>query len=197
MEHIHKTVQQKKDECIALLRSTKRDKIEDLISHITRMGYFEAPGSYRHHRFVGGLVSHSLETYHKAMALREEKLREGFTLEQMPEESVIIAALMHDLCKADVLRFNTETHRVFNCHSNRKGGGHSRRSVRMVDDSGFILTGPEREAILWHMGGKRILSDKGQRASYFATHPLSDIIRRADGNSIGDSQKRHHPERHG
>ena len=46
MEHIHKTVQQKKDECIALLCSTKRDKIEDLISHITRMGYFEAPGSY-------------------------------------------------------------------------------------------------------------------------------------------------------
>ena len=67
MGHIHKTIQQKTDECLALLRSTNRDKIEDLIRHITRMGYFEAPGSLKHHRFVGGLVSHSLETYRKAM----------------------------------------------------------------------------------------------------------------------------------
>jgi hypothetical protein len=36
--HIHKTIQQKTDECLALLRSTNRDKIEDLIRHITRMG---------------------------------------------------------------------------------------------------------------------------------------------------------------
>ncbi len=71
MVHIHKTLEQKKEECLALLRSTKRDKIEDLINYITNMGYFEAPGSLKHHRFVGGLVSHSLETYHKAMELRE------------------------------------------------------------------------------------------------------------------------------
>ena len=45
MKHIHKTLQQKTDECLALLRSTNRDKIENLISHITRMGYFEAPAS--------------------------------------------------------------------------------------------------------------------------------------------------------
>ena len=61
MMHIHKTLQQKKEECLSLLRSTGRDKIEDLITHITRMGYFEAPGSLKHHRFVGGLLSHSLE----------------------------------------------------------------------------------------------------------------------------------------
>ena len=62
--HIHQTLQQKTDECLALLRSTKRDKIEDLITYITKMGYFVAPGSLKHHRFEGGLVSHSLETYH-------------------------------------------------------------------------------------------------------------------------------------
>ena len=92
--HIHKTLKQKTEECLALLRSTKRDKIEDLIAHITRMGYFEAPGSLQHHRFVGGLVSHSLETYHKALQLRDEKIQKGFDPSEMPDDSIIITALM-------------------------------------------------------------------------------------------------------
>ena len=186
-----KTTQQKTDECLDLLRSTKRDRIEDLISHIQRMGYFIAPGSLRHHRFVGGLVSHSLETYHKAMELREEKLREGFSPDQIPEESVVIAALMHDLCKADVLRYNHDTHKAYVCKSFH---GHSQRSVRQVGYSGFQLTPSEREAILWHMGGEHICPDQQQRKSYFRTHPLSDIIHRADGKSIGESKRRHHPQ---
>ena len=187
MKHIHKTMQQKTDECLALLRSTKRDKIEDLISHITRMGYFEAPGSLKHHRFVGGLLSHSLETYHKAMELREEKIRKGFSPEQMPEDSVIIAALMHDLCKADVLRYSSETQKVYTCKFHL---GHGRRSVRQVGYSGFQLTPLEREAILWHMGGERICPDRQERLVYFKTHPLSDIIHKADGKSIRESKRR-------
>lgn len=38
------------------LRSTKRDKIENLIAHMTKMGNFIAPGSLLHHRLEGGLV---------------------------------------------------------------------------------------------------------------------------------------------
>ena len=156
------------------------------------MGYFEAPGSLKHHRFIGGLVSHSLETYYNAIELREEKIREGFTPDQMPEDSVIIAALMHDLCKADVLRFNTKLRKVYVC----KGyNGHSQRSVRQVGYSGFHLTQAEKEAILWHMGGKHIYPNKQDRVDYYQSHPLSDIIRRADGNSIGESKRRHHPNK--
>ena len=73
-KHIHKTLEQKKEECIELLRSTKRDGIESLIEHITEMGYFIAPGSYQHHRFKGGLMSHSLEVYQKALELRKKKI---------------------------------------------------------------------------------------------------------------------------
>ena len=186
--HIHKTLMQKTDECINLLRSTKRDGVEDLIRHITRMGYFEAPGSLRHHRFVGGLVSHSLETYHKAMELREEKISKGFSPEQIPVDSVIIAALMHDLCKADVLRYNSEQHRVYECKGHR---GHGTRSVRQVGYSGFRLTPMEEDAILWHMGGRRICQDYEKRQSYFKSHPLSDIIHKADRKSIAESQRRH------
>ena len=187
--HIHKTLKQKTDECLALLRSTHRDKIEDLISHITRMGYFEAPGSLKHHRFEGGLVSHSLETYYKALQLRERKIEEGFDLSEMPDDSLIISALMHDLCKADVLRFDKESRKAYICKDFR---GHSERSVRQVGYSGFLLTPVERDAILWHMGGQRRCPDKKKRVEYFKSHPLSDIIRRADGKSIGESKMRHH-----
>ena len=101
MTYTHKSLEEKKEECIRLLRSTNRPHIDDLISFISHMGYFVAPGSYKHHRFKGGLVSHSLETYYEAMSLREQKIKAGFSPESMPEESVIISALMHDLCKAD------------------------------------------------------------------------------------------------
>ena len=184
----HKTIQQKKDECIALLRSTNRDKIEDLIRHITRMGYFEAPGSLKHHRFIGGLVSHSLETYHKAMELRENKIHNGFSPEQMPEDSVIIAALMHDLCKADILRYNKTLHEV----KELRKTDHSARSVRQIAYSGFDMTSAEKDAILMHMGGKRRLPDKHKREEHFRTHPLSDIIYWADKISIEESKIRHH-----
>ena len=186
--HIHKTLQQKTEECLALLRSTNREKIEDLISYITHMGYFEAPASKKHHRFVGGLVSHSLETYHKAMELREEKIRNGYSPDQMPKDSVIIAALMHDLCKADVLRYYQESRKVYTC---KRSKGHSERSVRQVGYSGFQLTPLEKEAILWHMGGKRRCPNEQQRKDYFKSHPLCDIIYRADGKSIGEAKKRH------
>ena len=192
MVHIHKTIEQKKEECITLLRSTNRDKIEDLITHITSMGYFEAPGSLKHHRFVGGLVSHSLETYHKAMELREEKIRDGFSPDLMPKDSVIIAALMHDLCKADALRYSKTLHRTIEI----KQTDHSARSVRKVRSSGFILTPAEEDAILMHMGGKRRIKDEIKRKEHFMENPLSDIIHRADGKSIGESKRRHHPEQY-
>lgn len=94
--YIHKTIEEKTNECLTLLRSTKRDKIENLIAHMTKMGYFIAPGSLLHHRFEGGLVSHSLETYHTAMALREQKILQGTNPSELPEASIVIAALNHD-----------------------------------------------------------------------------------------------------
>ena len=186
------TLEQKKEECLALLRSTNRPKIEDLINHITKMGYFKAPGSLKHHRFEGGLLSHSLETYHKAVELREQKIRNGYSPESMPIESVIIAALLHDLCKADQLRYNHDENKV--CVI-KKSYEHSKRSVSLIGYSGFVLSQDEKDAILWHMGGKRQCRDEQKRQDFFQSHPLCDIIHRADGISIGESKRRHHRKR--
>ena len=184
--HIHKTIEEKTNECLALLRSTKRDKIENLIAHITEMGFFVAPGSLQHHRFEGGLVSHSLETYHTAMALREQKILQGTNPSELPEASVILCSLLHDLCKADTLRYDHETH---NAYTAKHSKGHSQRSVRQVGYSGFELTDAEKDAILWHMGGRRFAED---RKEHFAHHPLSEIIYDADKQSIHIAKKRHH-----
>ena len=177
MKYIHKSLEEKKEECIRLLLSTNRPHIDDLISFISHMGYFVAPGSYKHH------------TYYEAMALREQKMKEGFSPDSMPEESVIISALMHDLCKADAIRFSEELRKV--CRV-KKTHGHSRRSVRKVGEATFHLTEDEKKAILWHMGGKHIYADKQKRIEFFQNNPLSDIIRKADGSSIGKSKRRHH-----
>lgn len=184
--HIHKSLKEKEAECKALLLSTGRPKIEALIAHIERMGYFIAPGSLSHHRFEGGLVSHSLETCHKAMELRAERIAKGADPNLMPEESVIIAALMHDLCKADALRYSKEMHKSF---SVKKTRGHSERSVRQVGYSGFELTAAEKDAILWHMGGRKFPEDKHD---HFKSHPLAAIIFYADKKSIAEASLRHH-----
>ena len=46
-------VEEKKDECLTLIRSTNRPDIGRLISRITKKGYFEAPTSLNHHSFKG------------------------------------------------------------------------------------------------------------------------------------------------
>jgi len=174
--------------CLEMLRQTGRPGMEELIAHITEMGYFIAPGSVKHHGFVGGLMCHSLETYYKAMEMREEKINQGIPEESMPVNSVVITALLHDLCKADSLRYDTEsgTVKVHNC-----GAGHGRRSVQQIRASGFELTEDERDAIRWHMGGQSICADADKRQEHFDSHPLSDIIQRADKISIGEWRHRH------
>lgn len=197
MNHIHKSLDEKKEECISLLQSTGRPDIDKLIAHITQMGYFIAPGSKDHHRFCGGLVSHSLETYHKAMEIRQELIEKGGDTASMPQASVIIATLMHDLCKADALRINEQTRKVYEA---KNTSGHSARSVRQVGYSGFKLTPQEEDAILWHMGGKKYThgSDnekKRQRDKHLAENPLAYLVFHADKQSIREAKRRHHPQR--
>ena len=185
--HKHLTLMEKTEKCRELLLSTGRPNIEKLLAHIKDLGYFIAPGSYKHHRFEGGLVSHSLETYEEAMRLRQRKIEQGVNPSLMPVESVIIAALMHDLCKADELRFSRTGRLVYSLIKEYEG--HSRKSVRQVGKSGFRLTEMEKDAILWHMGGKKM---KESRREHFRKYPLSEIIFYADKNSIHAAKIRHH-----
>lgn len=77
-----------------LLYSTKRPGIDLLFFAMEKNGFFDSPcsGSY-HLAKTGGLAEHSLNVYHLAHDL-------NITLEaDIPEKSIIISALLHDLGK--------------------------------------------------------------------------------------------------
>ena len=53
-----------KEEFLKLLRTVKRDGIEDLIKFLESTDFFTAPASTRFHGdFAGGLVEHSMKVY--------------------------------------------------------------------------------------------------------------------------------------
>jgi hypothetical protein len=88
------------------LLSTKREGMENVIRHLERLGFFTAPASTKFHLNVkGGLMQHSWNVYNAAMMLREQMIQMKPELaEKLPEESVVIAALLHDVCKSNIYK---------------------------------------------------------------------------------------------
>ncbi|MBQ0130034.1 MAG: HD family phosphohydrolase, partial [bacterium] len=62
-----------KDEIVRLLKSTKREYIEDVIDGLEELGFFEAPASTKFHlNEAGGLAEHSLNVCKVALMLRKQ-----------------------------------------------------------------------------------------------------------------------------
>jgi len=82
-----------------LLRSTGVKGIEELITHLEQIGFYESPASTslaRHACFDGGLLKHSLNVAEFALDLfNHTDVREKLT-----SKDIIIAALLHDVGKA-------------------------------------------------------------------------------------------------
>ena len=97
-------VDNKKGEFCQRLRSTNRDGVEKIITFLEDSGFFGAPASSRFHlNYEGGLVEHSLNVCDVAMDIREVMVRKNANLEErLPVDSVVIASLLHDTCKADI-----------------------------------------------------------------------------------------------
>lgn len=135
----------RRDETISLLRSTGRDGIENVIQYLDDSGFFyRASSPNGHHNFPGGLAEHSLGTYRLAAAAAANK--------NLPADSVIIAALLHDTCKSDRFWFKGRSIRQHTpkCELDSK---HSVRSIALLKNCGLQLTGEEYRAIRWHMKG--------------------------------------------
>ena len=135
-------------ELLTRLQSTGREGMTETIAYIKGSDYFSV-GCHRHHKYAGGLARHSLETCDYALKNRGE----------LPEDSVIIAALLHDICTA---------------HSGaaRHIHGHGRRSIQILREICHLkLKQEEREAILLHMHPE---------AAIMRTNPLARLVCRAD-----------------
>lgn len=139
-------------EIIDLLASTEREGIGNVIDYLDQSGFFyRASSATKHHNFPGGLAEHSLGTYKLAQA---EGARLG-----LPNDSVIIATLLHDTCKADRFWFKG---RMIRQHTPKceMDGRHSVRSVMLLKNCGLKLSEQERRAIRWHMKGEKYHSPR-------------------------------------
>lgn len=88
-----------KTEIIATLKKTAREGIEDLIDYMEEIGFFTAPASGGNHSYAeGGLAEHSLNVCHTAEKL-SVSLIGGANITDEIRNSIVIAALLHDLGK--------------------------------------------------------------------------------------------------
>lgn len=180
----------------ALLRSTGREGIEYVIEDLEKDGFFEAPASSGHHLNIqGGLCQHSLNVC-KAGLMIWEGLKTLYPsgVNNAKRENVIIATLLHDVCKTDIYK------RTVKKRKNKLGQwedsegyrvsykdfpmGHGEKSVIMLLCSGLELHDDEMLAIRWHMGawGINMNSYEDQRNYDTARqkYPLCSIIQSAD-----------------
>ncbi len=90
---------------IELLRSTKRDGMGALVDELLiKKGFFTSPASTKYHNSIpGGLAQHGLNVYNTLKEYAAKfKLSAGPGSIQLPvtRETLIIAPLLHDVCKA-------------------------------------------------------------------------------------------------
>lgn len=147
-----------------ILLATGRPEIDYVIEQLETMGFFTAPASANKHMSEdGGLCKHSLNVYDEAMGLKalQDKIHPGI-MNNISDESIAIAALLHDVCKADLyvksVRQSKEIDgtwkktRMFECSEDAFPVGHGEKSVIMLLQWGFDLYDDELLAIRWHMG---------------------------------------------
>lgn len=152
-----------KEEFSTLLRSTGREGVDNLIEKLGKIGFFTAPASSTKHLCVeGGLLKHSLNVCRMAMMLREQLLLVKPELEdKVKEENVIIASLLHDVCKSDIYksarkwrkddRGQWEQYDTYEIDYSDMPLGHGEKSVIMLQKY-IDLRLSEMLAIRWHMG---------------------------------------------
>ena len=165
-------IEENKNEIITLLKSTRRDNIEQVINYLNESGFFESPASVGHHNsFKGGLAKHSLEVFREAVKLNHEK--------GLPDNSIIICSLLHDICKADQYRIrNNKSVKIEkNCKK-----GHGRRSMFILKRKCQLpLDYDEEMAIWWHMGEHEpSLEDFKHEYESSSGIELCNLIRKAD-----------------
>lgn len=149
------------EEIDKLLLDTKREGIEDLVSYLNDIGFYDAPASTRFHGAeTGALAKHSLNVMNCARTLAIAWM--GKKWYQEHQDSITICALLHDLGKAgqfgkplyieNILKSGKASDaQPFKTNDDLKTLPHE--IVSVVEATKFIdLTEEEQRAIAWHNG---------------------------------------------
>lgn len=190
-------MKQNRSEFVELLYSTGREGMDEVIGQLEELGFFQAPASSKFHlNHEGGLLEHSLNVCKVGLMLREQMLTLKPDLEEsLNKESVIIAALLHDICKADIYQ------KCIRKRKDRLGQwvdyetyeldysdfplGHGEKSVIVLLRMGLDLSDDEIMAIRWHMSAWDLPFQSPDLKANFDTAkrlcPLCSLIQAADG----------------
>ena len=180
-----------KQEFLTLLYSTKRKGIEQVVRCLEDTGFFESPASRTAHlAYDGGLVDHSLNVYHVAERIAEN-MRELCPRLQIPEDSIIIISLLHDICKATryhhsekVMQKDGTIRETYIKDYSHFPIGHGEKSVIQLLRWGLELTEDEMLAIRYHMGSWQLsMTNEEVQRDYreaCTRHPLIAILHTAD-----------------
>ena len=189
-------INENKEEFVKLRKSTGREGVDDVIEELERLGFFSAPASAGHHLNVeGGLVQHSLNTCKAAFAIWEGmKALEPSLDTEVKKESIIISALLHDVCKADIYKRSVKKRKNKlgqweDCEGYKVSYkdfpmGHGEKSLVVILLSGLELYDDEMLAIRWHMGAWGLNQNSFEDVRNYDTaqkeYPLVAIIHAAD-----------------
>ena len=165
-----------------LIQTVDRQGMDKLLAYIRKSDFYTAPASTKYHNPIpSGLLAHSLNVYDGL----KRKIDSGWPGNgkeiRIPEESIIIAGLLHDICKTyyyketykNVKHYEpeiVEAEKSKGVYSKKDGMGefvwvteigydindaipygHGEKSVMMIENY-IRLTGQERYMIRWHMG---------------------------------------------
>lgn len=131
---------------VDLLEQTEREGIHDYIRYIENSDFFKAPASTKYHRnYSGGLAEHCLNLL-EPLKLSNSRLNES---KQLPEDSIIIITLCHDICKEGL--YFGDYGNYFTLKGHPANNKHSLLSIERIKKY-IKLTRTERDIILYHMG---------------------------------------------
>lgn len=165
-----------------LLRKADIDDMDGLLA-ILNKGMWTDPASAKYHNaFAGGLLDHSMNVY---TILKQKVEMYGYDI---PERSIIVCALLHDVCKIESYRVVTawrkdaankwESYDGYAFNEDSFPMGHGEKSVAMLQEI-MCLSKEEQLAIRWHSGP----FEEGKNAEFTRAallYPLVALLHTAD-----------------
>ena len=173
------------EQFIELLKSTNREGIENLIDFLKKSDFFKAPASTKFHGcYEKGLLEHSLKVYE----ILKHKVETSIIPINISEESIILIALLHDICKTNFYKVDYRNAKnalgvwekvPYYAVEDTIPYGHGEKSVMMITE--YIKLAPEEKyAIRWHMGYTEPKEVYGTMSEAYKKYPIALLTYEAD-----------------
>ncbi len=182
----------------AEMGKVQRPGVDKLMEYIRKSDFYTAPASTKYHLSCeGGLLQHSLNVLDALRGLLVwnddagawEYRVAGSVADTVPDESVVIVALLHDICKTYFYTISTRNvknektgqweKKPFYTINDRMPLGHGPKSAMLVKEY-IDLTTPEMYAIWWHMGFNGNHENDTAAGAAFEKYPLALALYTAD-----------------